>query len=168
VLPVQVLNWQNPDQNIIQGFESLRFFSLGGVGTVFWHNVRAIALATLFGLFSFGILGILIMMLPITIIGYLIETMSATGLSPFTLLTTLVLPHGVLELPAILLTGAALLRLGAAMAAPAQGKTIGESWLVALADWAKIMVGLVAPLFLGAAFLEVFVTPRVAIWLLGG
>jgi hypothetical protein len=51
---------------------------------------------------------------------------------------------------------------------PAHGKTIGESWLAALADWAKIMVGLVVPLFLGAAFLEVFVTPRVAIWLLGG
>ena len=168
VLPVEALNWQNPDQNLIQGFESLRFFSLGGVGTVFWHNLRAIALATLFGLFSFGILGILIMMLPITIIGYLIETMTATGLSPLTLFTALVLPHGVLELPAILITGAALLRLGAAMAAPAHGKTIGESWLVALADWAKIMVGLVAPLFLGAAFLEVFVTPRVAIWLLGG
>jgi len=168
VLPVEALNWQHPDQDLIQGFESLRFFSLGGVGSVFGHNLRAIALATVFGLFSFGILGILIMMLPITIIGYLIETMAATGLSPLTLFTALVLPHGVLELPAILLTGAALLRLGAAMAAPAPGKTIGESWLAALAEWAKIMVGLVAPLFLGAAFLEVFVTPRVAIWLLGG
>jgi len=98
----------------------------------------------------------------------LVETMAATGLPPLTFFTALVLPHGVLEIPAILLTGAAILRLGAAMVAPAYGKTIGESWLAALADWAKIVVGLVVPLFLGAAILEIFVTPRVAIWLLGG
>jgi len=168
VLPVEYLSLRNPDQSLIQGLDSIRFFSVGGAGTVFLHNLRAIALATLMGLFSFGVLGILIMMLPITIIGYLVETMAATGLPPLTFFTALVLPHGVLEIPAILLTGAAILRLGAAMVAPAYGKTIGESWLAALADWAKIVVGLVVPLFLGAAILEIFVTPRVAIWLLGG
>jgi uncharacterized membrane protein SpoIIM required for sporulation/ABC-type transport system involved in multi-copper enzyme maturation permease subunit len=168
VLPVEYLTLRGPDQSLIQGLDSIRFFSVGGAGTVFLHNLRAITLATLMGLFSFGVLGILIMMLPITIIGYLVETMAATGISPLTLFTALVLPHGVLEIPAILLTGAAILRLGAAMVAPAYGKTIGEAWLAALADWAKIIIGLVVPLFLGAAFLEIFVTPRVAIWLLGG
>ncbi|HEY5670193.1 MAG TPA: stage II sporulation protein M, partial [Anaerolineales bacterium] len=70
--------------------------------------------------------------------------------------------------PAIILAGASILRLGATLAAPSQGETIGEAWLRSLADWAKIMLGLVIPLLLGAAILEVLVTPRLAIWMFGG
>ena len=85
-----------------------------------------------------------------------------------TFLAAIVLPHGILEIPAIILAGAAILRLGAMLAAPANDKTIGEAWIVALADWAKVMFRLVLPLLLGAALLEVLVTPRIAVWLLGG
>lgn len=67
----------------------------------------------------------------------------------------------------MILAGAAILNLGATLATPARGKTIGEAWLSALAKWAQVMVGLVMPLLLGAAVLEVFVTPQVALWLLG-
>jgi len=35
-------------------------------------------------------------------------------------------------------------------------------------DWAKVMIGLVLPLLLGAAILEVLVTPRIASWIFGG
>ena len=38
----------------------------------------------------------------------------------------------------------------------------------ATADWAKVMVGLVLPLLLGAAVLEVVITPKVAFWIFGG
>jgi uncharacterized membrane protein SpoIIM required for sporulation len=37
-----------------------------------------------------------------------------------------------------------------------------------MVDWAKVMVGIVVPLLLGAAILEVLVTPRVAMWIFGG
>ena len=60
------------------------------------------------------------------------------------------------------------MRMGATLATPARNQTIGEAWLRSLADWAKIMVGLVLPLFLGAALLEVFLTPRMIVLLLGG
>ena len=53
------------------------------------------------------------------------------------------------------------------MITPSQGKTIGEAWLHALGDWARVAVALVLPLFLFAALLETFVTPRIAVWLLG-
>ena len=36
----------------------------------------------------------------------------------------------------------------------------------ALADWAKVMIGLVIPLLIIAAIIEVWITPRVAMWLL--
>jgi uncharacterized membrane protein SpoIIM required for sporulation len=37
-----------------------------------------------------------------------------------------------------------------------------------MADWAKVMVGLVLPLLLGAAVLEVVITPKIAFWIFGG
>jgi uncharacterized membrane protein SpoIIM required for sporulation len=72
-----------------------------------------------------------------------------------------------LEIPALALAGAAILRIGATLAAPAEHMTIGEAWLRAVADWAKILLGLVLPLLLGAAAIEVLLTPRLAVLLLG-
>jgi uncharacterized membrane protein SpoIIM required for sporulation/ABC-type transport system involved in multi-copper enzyme maturation permease subunit len=167
VLPPELLNWANLDEGALQGLESVRFFSMTGVGTVWLHNLRAIALAMLLGIFSFGVLGVLVLMLPFVLIGYFMASMGSIGLPPTTFMAALVLPHGILEIPAIILAGAAILRLGATLAAPAKGKTIGEAWIAALADWAKIMLALVLPLLLGAAALEILVTPRIALWLLG-
>ncbi|MGD8750670.1 MAG: stage II sporulation protein M, partial [Anaerolineales bacterium] len=169
-LPSELVNWRNLDNGFIegaQGLESLRFFSIGGVWSVWLHNLRAILLATLMGLFTFGVLGVLILMVPFMLIGYFMATVSSNGLSPWTFLTAFVLPHGILEIPAIILVGAAILRLGATLASPAEGRTIGEAWLRALADWAKIVLAWVLPLLLAAAALEIFITPKVVIWLLG-
>jgi uncharacterized membrane protein SpoIIM required for sporulation len=107
-------------------------------------------------------------MLPFILIGYFMASVAGIGLHPLTFLVALVLPHGLLEIPAIILAGAAVLRLGATLAAPASGRTIGETWLLSLSDWTKIMVGLVLPLLLGAAAIEIYITPRLAVLILGG
>lgn len=165
-LPAELLNIQQLDRGFIEGLESVRFFSAAGVGTIWLHNLRAVLLAMILGVFSFGVLGILVIMLPIALVGYLMASMAVAGLPPITFFAAFVLPHGVLEIPAIILAGAAILRMGASMVASAHGKTIGETWLHSLADWARVMIGLVMPLMLGAAVLEVFVTPHIAVWLL--
>jgi hypothetical protein len=169
-LPPELVEWQNLDEGFVegvQGFESLRFFSIGGVWGVWLHNLRAILLATLMGLFTFGVLGVLILMVPFMLIGYFMATVASSGLSPWMFLTAFVLPHGILEIPAIILAGAAILRLGATLASPAEGRTIGEAWLHAFADWAKVVLAWILPLLLAAAALEIFITPKVVIWLLG-
>ncbi len=167
VLPPGILNLKNLDQGFIQGLEEVRFFSAGGIGMVWLHNLRVIALAFVLGIFTFGVLGALIMMLPMVIIGYFMGNVAKVGLSPALFFTALVLPHGILEIPALIIIGAAILQLGAVLLAPAEGKTIGEAWLMALADCAKVFFGLVLPLLLAAAALEVLVTPHVAVTLLG-
>lgn len=167
-LPVQTLNLSNLDQGFINGLDSIRFFSVSGVGTVWMHNLRAILLATLAGFFSFGVLGILVLMIPLMLVGYFMANAAAAGLSPLVFLGALVAPHGVFEIPAIVLAGAAIMHLGGTLLAPSRGQSIGEAWLRSFADWAKIVVGLVVPLLLAAAFIEVLLTPRVAVWLLGG
>jgi uncharacterized membrane protein SpoIIM required for sporulation/ABC-type transport system involved in multi-copper enzyme maturation permease subunit len=139
----------------------------GSVPLLWLHNLRAITLATLLGIFTFGALGILVLMIPLLLSGYLAGLAAAAGFPPALFLTAFLIPHGLLEIPAIIITGAAVLRLGATLAAPTPGKTIGEAWLSALADWFKIILVIVVPLLLGAAALEVWVTPHLALAILG-
>ncbi len=166
-LPPEILDWRGLDRGFLEGMDALRFFSPSGIGLVWLHNLRAVALASLLGIFSFGVLGVIVLMLPLMVVGYFMASLASAGLPPLTFFAALVLPHGILEIPAILLAGAAILRLGATLAAPAQGQAVGEAWLAALAEWARVMFTLVAPLLLGAAILEVLVTPRLAVLLLG-
>jgi uncharacterized membrane protein SpoIIM required for sporulation/ABC-type transport system involved in multi-copper enzyme maturation permease subunit len=167
-LPHSLLSLDRLNQGFIQGLENIRFISALGVSSVWLHNLRSIVLATLLGVFSFGVLGLLVLMLPLAFISYLAANIAAAGYSPGIFLVALVLPHGLLEIPAMILGGAALLSLGATLTAPAQGKTIGEAFMTSLSRWAKVTLGLVAPLFLAAALVEVLITPRIAVWLLGG
>jgi uncharacterized membrane protein SpoIIM required for sporulation/ABC-type transport system involved in multi-copper enzyme maturation permease subunit len=167
-LPDGVFSTGDLFSELKQGLKNIPLFSVGGIPVIWLHNLRAVAIATFLALFSFGVLGLLIIMLPLGIAGYLAGAASSAGLSPLVFLTAFILPHGVLEIPALVLAGAAILRLGATLVTPAHGKTIGEAWLIALADWLRIFIALVVPLLLGAAVLEVLVTPRLALLLLGG
>ena len=169
-LPPQALDLSNLEEGFVQGVEgldSIRFFSVSGVSTVWIHNLRAIGLATLLGLFTFGVIGVLILALPFALIGYFAATVVTIGISPLAFLTAFVLPHGVFEIPAIVLAGGATLRLGATLAAPAKGRTMSEALLESFADWVRIMIALVLPMLLAAAALEIFLTPRVAVYFFG-
>lgn len=166
-IPAELFAQSDLDKGTIQGLEYIRFFEVGSVPIIWFHNLRAIFLATLLGMVSFGVLALMILLTPFMLIGYFMAAFAIAGLSPWLFLLAFVLPHGVLEVPAIILAGAAILRLGATLAAPAKGRTIGEAWLGALADWTRVMVALVLPLLLGAALLEVMLTPRIAFWILG-
>ena len=170
-LPTEIIDLENLEQGFmegIEGLESLRFFAIRGIRWVWLHNLRVILLATALGLFSFGVVGLLVLMLPFIIIGYFTATAAQAGINPVIFLTAFVLPHGILEIPAIILAGAAIFRLGATLSTPAEGRTLGEALLIALADWVKVVLAVVTPLFLGAAILEVFVTPTIALRIFGG
>jgi uncharacterized membrane protein SpoIIM required for sporulation len=129
---------------------------------VWWQNLRVLILALLLGIFSFGVVGVMPLMATMAIAGFLISALSRVGVPVWTLVAGLILPHGVLEIPAAILATAAVLHAGAVLAQPTRGKTVGEVYLEALADWAKAMVGVVAPLLLIAAMVEVWVTPQIA------
>jgi len=166
-LPPKMVAFDKISSGFVEGLQVARFYSTSGIAIVWLQNMRAVLIATLLGIFSFGILGLLILLLPLAIIGYVAANVYLAGYSVITFLVALVLPHGLLEIPAIILAGAAILNLGATLTAPADGKTIGESWLLALAKWARVILGVVVPLFLLAALVEVFITPQVAVWILG-
>ncbi len=149
-------------------FASFGFLSAQGWLWVVANNLRALAIASLLGAFSFGVAAVVLLMAPVGIVGYFAGNFALSGANASRLLAGLVLPHGILEIPAAVLAGAAILQLGLAGLSLQKGSSIGASWLEALGKWARLSLGLVLPLILAAAAVEVFVTPRVAAALLIG
>jgi uncharacterized membrane protein SpoIIM required for sporulation len=136
-------------------------------GAIFWNNVRSLLVASLLGLFSFGSLAILLLLVPMAIVGVFAGEMGALGSNPITFLTAFILPHGILELPAAIIATAFALRLGASIISPPPGVTAGENLLRALADLLKVFLFLVVPLLLIAAWVEANITPEIVIWFYG-
>ncbi|HEX9018885.1 MAG TPA: stage II sporulation protein M [Anaerolineaceae bacterium] len=132
---------------------------------VWWQNLRVLLLAMLLGMFSFGVLGVMPLMVTMGVAGYLLGALARAGLPVSQMVLGLILPHGIIEIPVAILATAAVLHAGAILAKPVRGKTTGEIMLGALADWAKVLVGVVIPLLLIAAMIEIWVTPRVALWI---
>jgi uncharacterized membrane protein SpoIIM required for sporulation/ABC-type transport system involved in multi-copper enzyme maturation permease subunit len=132
------------------------------------NNVRALFLATLLAVFSFGTLAVALLIAPLAVVFFFAAQVASAGYSPWLFLATFVLPHGLLELPAAIIATALAVRLGAAFISPPQGMTVGEGWLGALADSIKVFVALVLPLLALAAAVEVYVTPAIVVWAFGG
>lgn len=135
------------------------------VGMIWWQNVRAMFLALLLGVFSLGILGSIPIIATMGIAGYLMAVLQASGLSIFAY-ALFILPHGIIEIPAVILATAVVIRAGALMATPVPDKPVAEVMIMGLAEWAKIMIGVVTPLLLLAALVEIWITPRIVLWLL--
>jgi uncharacterized membrane protein SpoIIM required for sporulation/ABC-type transport system involved in multi-copper enzyme maturation permease subunit len=134
---------------------------------LFMNNTRAVAIIFLAGLVSFSVLGILIYMLNIGLIGGIFAMFELLGLQPVPLFLAGVVPHGVFEIPALMIGSAVVLYFGAVLVTPQAGKSMGEVILELLADWAKIFIGLVVPLLAIAAVIEAYITPAILLGALG-
>jgi len=132
----------------------------GLIGAAAGQNLRVLAIATALGIFSFGTLALIVVMLPFGIAGFIFAQVFSAGVDPLPFVAAIA-PHGVVEIPAIIVAGAAALRLGSIVTCPPHGMTAGEAWIRALADTLKIGLAVVLPMILVAAMLEVAITPRI-------
>jgi uncharacterized membrane protein SpoIIM required for sporulation len=126
---------------------------------IWGHNLQAVAVILLLGLFTFGVLGALVYLLNMGIIGVVLSLIGAMGGSPMKMGIYGILPHGIFEIPALILSSAAVLYIGIALVTPRSHLTLGEVLIEAIADWMKIGLGLVLPLLTIAAVIETWVTP---------
>lgn len=163
-ISADVLNLADPRSRLENLMDQWGLFSTAPVITIFWQNTRALIIAMVLGVVSMGILGPLPILATMAVLGGVLGVISMQGVSPWLYLFGLILPHGIIEIPAALLACAAVFRGGALMATPTAGRTVGEVMIASLATWLKVMLGIVIPLLLLAAVLEAWVTPRVA-WL---
>ncbi|MFQ5610881.1 MAG: stage II sporulation protein M [Anaerolineae bacterium] len=135
---------------------------------IFGNNVRAIFLAAVLGVFSFGSLALILLMIPMGVVGFFAGEVFLLGQSPWLFLAAFILPHGILEVPAAVIGTAFALRIGAALVSPPQGLDVSQGLLLALADFVKVFVLLVIPLLLVAAFVEGIITPQVVLAVYSG
>jgi len=166
-LPPDVLQEQDISEETFVQSQELGLLTFTPWG-VFIHNLRVLVAAALLAVFSFGTLAIALMMLPLTVIFFLVMESTHLGYNPVWFFVVAVLPHGILELPAASIATALAVRMGATFMSPPRGMTVGEGWIWALADLVKVFVALVMPLLYLAAVLEVYLTPQVVIWAFGG
>ena len=148
------------------------FFMSGGVKNLaawplFWHNFLAEVVIFALGIFSFGVLSILAFIGNFALIGGVLGALPSMGLSPWLVFVSGILPHGILELPSIMLLSAASLHMGLRMVTPDEGRSIGETLIMTIADVLKLLIAVCIPLLIVAAFIEANITPQILIATIG-
>jgi uncharacterized membrane protein SpoIIM required for sporulation len=166
-LPPGIINLDNIDREMFGQFEETNFLPEFSVWGIFDNNVRSLLAAALLAVLSFGSLSIILLMVPIVMLGFIATQAALLGYSPLVFIAAFVLPHGVVELPAAIISTALVLRLGASIVSPPPGMSVSQSWLQALAHFVKVFVLVVLPLLAVAAFIEVHITPQVVIAVYG-
>lgn len=134
---------------------------------IFGNNVRSLALGAVLGMFSFGSLGLILLLTPMAIVGFFAGAVSSLGSNPLAFFAAFILPHGILEIPAAIIAAAFGLRWGASIIAPPPGSSAGDHFIHTLADLIKIFIFVVIPLLFLAAWVEATITPQVVLWFYG-
>ncbi|MDZ4764214.1 MAG: stage II sporulation protein M [Chloroflexota bacterium] len=135
--------------------------------SIAWQNGRILLGAALLAMFTFGVGALVLTPLTYVVLGYLLTQVVAAGYSPFFLLAAL-FPHGLIEIPVIIIATAAAVRLGAVVTRVPENSTVGAAWTLAFTDMLKLALGIIIPGLLIAALLEAYVTPLVVRLALGG
>ena len=128
---------------------------------IFDNNLRAILLVFLGGIISFSVLGMIAYLINVSLVGVVLGAIKLIGYSPGLLFAAGLLPHGIFEIPALMLASAVGLRMGVVLVTPQPGKSMGQVVFELLADWSKVLLGVVVPLLAIAALIEAYITPAI-------
>jgi uncharacterized membrane protein SpoIIM required for sporulation len=166
-LPPGAISLDYVSEESFQQVQQLRILPKVSTLSIFTNNVRVLVLAGLVSTFSFGSLALLFTFLNIGLVSFVISEVVLVGINPWLFVVSFILPHGIFEIPALILGLAFALRIGASVMAPPHGLKVGQALLLALADFTKVMVFLVVPLLLLAAFIEANITPQIVLAVYG-
>jgi uncharacterized membrane protein SpoIIM required for sporulation len=164
--PMDQLGVENMKEQLAQLSQTWKIGNFSPVLLIFWQNIRVLLLAFILGIISLGIFGILPLFASVSIVGYVVGLLGNLGSSVSTYVLGFILPHGIIEIPAAIIATAAIYQIGVILATPNIQLTIGEVWLKSIANWAKVMVGVVIPMLLIAAIIEAWFTPAFALWII--
>ncbi|MSQ15275.1 MAG: hypothetical protein EXR50_05375 [Dehalococcoidia bacterium] len=134
--------------------------------SIFVHNIRTITIAAILSIFTFGLAGLMVIVLTFGLVGFVLGEAMVAGIAPMPFIVGFLLPHGVLEVPAMILASALSLRVGMSIMSPPSGVGYVENLLFSLVNWVK-GAALFVPIFLAAAIIEARLTPQIALWIFG-
>jgi stage II sporulation protein M len=155
------------DQKLGETLKSIKSFLMDNdsgeslTALLFWHNLRAELIIMVLGVFSFGVLSIVAFIGNFALIGGVLATVRLVGLSPWLVFASGVLPHGIVELPSVILLSAVVLHMGLRLVTPQEGRSIGETMIVTFADVVKVFIAVCIPLLVIAALIEANITPAI-------
>ncbi len=167
-LPSGSLDLSDIPANAFDNVQLVSFLPTFSVWGIFRHNAGVIFTSALMGTFSFGVIPIILLMAPLTLVGYFAGAVALLGFNPWVFLGAFILPHGIFELPAAIIGTGFALRIGAALVSPPEGLDVGQGFLFTLANFAKIFLFVVLPLLLIAAFVEAKITPQIVLAVYAG
>ena len=127
------------------------------------NNWRAMLVSALYGLLPFLYLPLISLLTNGLLMGVMFGIYQANGLSILALLAGLV-PHGIFEIPALLLSIACGVRLCKNMCLLVMNHPQKISFMALAEDLLRVLVLVIAPLTMAAAFVECYVTPVVMGW----
>lgn len=162
-LPANVLPLNEISANTFGNLQKVRLLPEINTSFIFFNNIRVIILAAVSSVFSFGVLALFLTLLNMGLVSFIITQIVLLGYNPWLFVTAFILPHGILEIPAILLGMAFALRMGAVLVSPPPGLDIGQGLLLTLANFLKVLIFVVAPLLLLAAYIEANITPQIVV-----
>lgn len=167
-LPAQLVQELRFDPKVLQervGQQSIPLLPRLDVTAIWIYNLRSLVAFAALGLFSFGSLACLPLVLTMGVVGFVLGQVPYLGEQGTWFILAALVPHGIIEIPTAILATAFALRAGASIIAPPTTMTAGENFLRTLADFIKIMIFVVIPLLFIAALIEVNLTPRILLWL---
>lgn len=137
---------------------------------IFLNNFRVSLLSNTFSLFSFGTFAFLVPSVAFAQVAYVANTLSQQGgswfsldaNSPLTFLLAHVIPHGIIELPIAILSSALGLRIGIALLSPPKGFSVGQNIMWSFAQFFKVWLFVILPLFLLSSLVKGLITPLIA------
>lgn len=166
---VEIPPWLFTDEDLMNQLRNLWEMAARdpqNFGIALSQNIRVLMFMWIIGYLSFGVLSSIFAALPFGLLGYALGNLAATGSDPIPFIMT-ILPHGLVEVPAVLIIAAVILRGASSVTGSIpHNMSVGEVWLRALADVVKVFMGLVFPMLILAATLEVAVTPHIVEWAL--
>ena len=137
------------------------------VGFIITQNVRVLVGTLLLSIFSFGVAALLIPPLTSAILGYIVGIVIGSGYSPMFIISA-ILPHGIIEIPVLIIATGICLAAGSVVTRPPKGTTVGHAWITTLGHGLKIILGIIIPGLIIAALIESFITPHIVVMALGG
>ena len=162
-VPPDIFPLQEISEETFEAVQQMRLMPRINTSFIFSNNLRVVLLAGFVSFFSFGSLTLLLTLINVGLVSFIIAQVVMLGYNPWLFMVAFILPHGIIEIPAVLLGMTFALRIGAAMVSPPVGLDIGQGVLLTTANFIKILVFLIIPLLLLAAYIEANVTPQIVL-----
>lgn len=162
-IPANLLPLDQISANTFGNLQKVRLVPEINTSFIFFNNIRVVGLAALVSIFSFGALALILTLINMALVSFIITQIVMLGYNPWLFVAAFILPHGILEIPAILLGMTFALRIGAALVSPPQGLDIGQGLILTSANFIKILIFVVVPLLFVAAYIEANITPQIVL-----